>query len=269
MRTPLALLVLLCVGTARAADPTPAETAPLQQAWQDAALSLFKESHQAFAALEERDARFGQAVTLLIQQPKTDGNIQQAHDMLAELARGDGELAISALYYLGRIEQSHRSTPDPAAAAGHYRKLIAEHPGHPKAELALVKLAIIELYEVVADDVRRGRFATFLGRVATLRTAEHRRDLHVVLADAALRFGYSPEIALDQLLAADAIGFVRPLMRANMWVRIGNLAAETGRHEVARDYYTRFLDTFQRDNRRLMVGERLAALPPVENVPNS
>jgi hypothetical protein len=269
MRTRLALFPLLCAGTAFASEPVATETSPLQQAWQDAALSLFHESHRGFAELEGREARFGEAVTLLIQQPKTDRNIRRAFDIFAELSSGADELAIASRYHLGRIEQSHRATPDPAAAAEHYRKLVADHPGHPLAELALVKLAIIEFYEVVADDVRRARFDAFLAQVDSLRTPEHRRDLHVLLADTALRFGYSPEVALEQLLAADKIGFVRPLMRANNWVRIGNLASETGRAEIARDYYTRFLDTFKRDNRRLMVGERLAALPPAAQTPGS
>lgn len=232
------------------------------QAWNDAAIGLFKEAHSSFADAGDEDSRLGAALTLLLQQPKTASNIDRAAAQLRDLAAAapDSESGIAARYYLGRVEQAHRFTPDPEAARGHYRTLIADHPAHPLAEQAVVKLAILDIYEPVAADVRKTRFDSYLARVGSLATASARRDLAILLADAGMRFGYPASVSLDCLLVADQAGVARRVEQANIWVRIGQLAAETGRPDTARDYYERFLATFTRDNRRRMIAERLAAL---------
>lgn len=238
----------------------------LKTAWENTALGLFNTANAEFAELSGDEARLGEAVTLLLRQPKTDGNVNRAADLFAALVNEstDPSLAIRAKYHLARIAQTHRTPNDPETARRLFRELIAAHPGHSYAELATVKLAILELYEPGPDDVRRARFDDFAKAAAALESRSARRDLNFLLADASQRFGYDPARTLDFLLAADRAGVARQMERGNTWVRIGRIAQETGRVEIAREYYTKYLATFIRDNRRRMVMEHLAALPDRE-----
>ncbi len=235
----------------------------IKSAWQSASLGLFNEANRSFAALSGDEARLGEAVTLLLRQPKTDGNVSRSSELLSSLIKEspDSPLAITAHYYLGRIAQTHRTPNDPAAARTIFRELIAAHPGHAYADLATVKLAIIDIYDQVPEDTRRARFDTFAALAPGLKSPTARRDLSILLADSAQRFGYDPVISLDLLLVADQVGIARRNEQGNIWIRIGQLAQDAGRVEVARTYYTKYLATFIRDNRRRMVMERLAALP--------
>lgn len=245
-----------------AAEAAPA-LSPLVPAWRDASMTLFKESHDGFDSLSGAEAEFGLALTLLVQQPQTTANVERAKTLLTALAtrKPADDFAPAARYYLGRIEQVHRQTPAPAAAREHYALLLAEVPGHYYAQLATVKLAILDLYEPVDASTRRARFDALLPVPAALTLPEARRDLALLLADVALQFDYGQPTALDLLLQAERVGISRPLERAEVWIRIAELARLEGRHAVARDYYQRFLATFKRDNRRQMASEHLASLP--------
>lgn len=238
----------------------------LKTAWENTALGLFNTANAEFAELSGDEARLGEAVTLLLRQPKTDGNVNRAADLFAALVNEstDPSLAIRAKYHLARIAQTHRTPNDPETARRLFRELIAAHPGHPYAELATVKLAILELYDPVPDDVRRTRFDDFARAAVGLESSSARRDLNFLLADVSQRFGYDPSLTLDFLLAADRSGVARQMERGNTWVRIGQLAQENGRVEIAREYYNKYLAAFIRDNRRRMIMERLAVLPDPE-----
>ncbi len=272
--TPLCLLFALavippCFAT-QPADPVKTEN-HIKAAWQSASLGLFNEANHSFAALSGDEARLGEAVTLLLRQPKTDGNVTRATEMLSAIVKDspDSSFAITARYYLGRIAQSHRMPNDPETARKTFRDLITAHPGHPYADLATVKLAILDLYEQVPDSLRRARFDEFTKLAPGLKSTTARRDLSLLLADVSQRFGYDPVITLDLLLAADQAGIARRNEQGNVWVRIGQLAQDTGRVEVARAYYNKYLATFIRDNRRRMVTERLAALPAKTQSPEA
>lgn len=244
------------------AAPAPVSPTPAR-AWRAAAESLFPEAQQDFDALDGAEAELGEALLLLVRQPKTVANVDLAVSRLLILAEREpaDEIACIARYYLGRIEQVHRAAPSPDAARGHYRRLIADAPGSFFAACATVKLALIDLYEIVPPEEHRSRFDGYRSLAASLVDPSARRDLSLLLADVALQFGYGEDTALEELLQADRAGITRPLEQANVWVRIAELARLTGRHEVARDHYRRFLDTFRRDSRRTLVEERLASLP--------
>jgi hypothetical protein len=248
------------------AETPPAAASPVTAAWQKAAVGLFRDSLLDFEKLQSPEARFGQALTLLMRQPKTAGNVERAANMLSALATSepDSEIGIGARYYLGRIEQTHRITPDPAAARRIFRELIAAHPAHPLAQQAVVKLAIIELYEPLPENTRRARFDAYVEQAATLIAPSARRDLYLLLADTSQRFNYSPSLTLDLLIRADDSGIARRAEQSNNWVRITLLAAETGRPDTAHAYGQKFLATFLRDDRRLTIEELLADLPPAQ-----
>jgi hypothetical protein len=267
-----AIAVLFSLWSRAAGD---ADAPSGRQAWQEASLGLFNSAHRAFAAEapSSREARFGEAITLLNVQPKTNANLNRAAALFDELAdsvpaSGADDIAISARYFLARIPQVHRSPPVPVEARRRFEQLIAATGGldgnvsvHPLAQRALVEIAIIDLYSAaLPENDLRVRITALAARGAALTDTDARRDLHFTLGDAALRFRLGDELALEHLLAADAAGFSRLTVQASTWVCIAGIAHRTGRHDVAVTYYTKFLDTFVRDSRRRLVEERLATL---------
>lgn len=256
----------LVLASALLAAPLFAADSASPSPWDQTALGLFKDAHAAFAKqpASDREARFGEAVTLLSLQPKTDANLDRAASLFNAIAAADAtdDLGLSARYYLARIPQVHRATPDTAAALALFRELAAIDSPHPLAQRAVVQVALLELYEPrLASAEIRARFAALATRGATLTEPSALRDFHMVMGDAALRFGLGDDLALDHLLAADRAGIARAITQRDTWLRIAELARRTGRTDVSKTYYTKFLDTFPRDSRRLAVKDRLAALP--------
>lgn len=246
--------------------PAPAKVDPVEKAWRDATLYLFQESYLGFPKTEAPEARLGRAALLLLQQPKTDANLDAAVAELEALA-GDpapaaAETAATARYLLGRVAHLHRAPADPAAAAAHYRRLIAEHPAHLLADQALVKLALIELHDpALAAEERVARLDAYSVRGDALARVSSRRDLHLTLAGIAWQYRLGDERMLRHYLAADAAGVVSPTQRANVVVSIGELASRVGRTDLARAAFERYLAEFSRDYRRALVRDKLAALP--------
>ena len=239
---------------------------PVEQAWRDATLYLFKESFTGFGEQDTREARLGRATLLLVQQPKTEANLNAAARELESLASASplDDVSAGARYLLGRIPHVHRIQPDLAAAAGHYRSLIAEQPEHLLADQARIKLALIQLYEpALPRDQLLARLDALAAEADALARPGSRRDFHLVLADAVRHHRLDDERLLRHYLAADAAGVSRPTARANIVVAVGELAARLGRHDLAHAYFRRFLAEFQRDYRRALVRDKLAALPPL------
>jgi hypothetical protein len=256
------LLVLLALALPLFA----AEPVPTPSPWDQTALGLFKDAHTAFAKQPsaDRETRFGEAVTLLSLQPKTDANLDRAAALFNAIvaANATDDLGISSRYFLARIPQVHRATPDNTAALPLFRELAALDSTHPLAQRAVVQLALIELYEPNLPPAEiRARYDRLAARGATLTESSAVRDFNMVMGDAALRFSLGDDLALDHLLAADRAGIARAVTQRDTWLRIAELARRAGRKDVSKTYYTQFLDTFPRDSRRLTVKERLAALP--------
>jgi tetratricopeptide (TPR) repeat protein len=258
-----AATVFMSISVPSAVAASSSTTTPLASAWRDTALGLSKDALPVFQATAGPEARFGEALTLLLRQPKTSGNIEQAESILRLLAdaQPDSDLGIASRYYLARIAQIHRQRPDPSIAHEILQALVSDHPKHPIAQQALVKLALLDLYTAMPAAEHRALLDTYANQVVTLSDAVSKRDLHLLLADTAQRFGYPPQLALHHLVAAEALGLARRVEQANTWIRIGLLAADLDQPELARRFFERFLATFNRDNRRLMIQERLSSLP--------
>lgn len=248
----------------RAVTTEPAPTASEDAAWEKATLYLFKESYQDFGQLESSDARLGRAALLLLQQPKTDANLDRAVSELEKLAAASpaDASAVSARYLLGRISHVHRSPANLPVAAEHYRRLLAEHPRHLLAEQALIKLSLIEIYQPgLAREELLARIDRYGAQADTFAQASSRRDLHLVLATACTQLRLDEERALRHYLAASSSDIVNPVLRANVTVAVGELALRLGRPALAREYFERYLAEFARDYRRTFVKEKLATLP--------
>ncbi len=270
-RSPFRVFLLLAVAFATGLFPAFASTDQTRtppEAWAAAATGLFADAHAHFATqapdsdgVADHEAQLGRAVTLLQLQPKTETRIRAAADVLDTLlASTSGEIAANARFFRARIEHVHRSTPDLPAAVQHYERLIADHPGHPLAEQAVVKLAIIQLYRQQSRPDLEMRFTEFAARTEDLASTGARRDLHLLLGETALRFNLGERAALDHFLAALEAGILLRSVRADTLVRSGELAVRLGQTDVARHHYQLFLDEFQRDPRRLTITQHLAAL---------
>ena len=264
----LVLLLLAGLAPARAGELASAPADP----WDQTALGLFKDAHHAFAQrpADDREARFGAAVTLINLQPKTDANLDRAESLLHALVADDppDDLSVAARYYLARIPHVHRTRPDTARALAAYREIIALGSPHPLAQRAVVLAGLLSLHEPrLGAEERAARHARVAADAASLDAPSARRDLHLILADVALRHDLGDETVLHHLLAADTAGIARAVTRRDTWLRTAEIARRSGRTEIAVLYYRRFLDQFQSDPRRLAVEERLAALlaPPASS----
>lgn len=240
--------------------------------WQDVTRLRIDQARRAFEAQAgsgDRQARLGVAMTLLNTQPLTTGNIDRAASLLQALRKQDADDAtgIEATFALARVEQLHRFTPNPAEALRLYSELAARHPEHPLGQMAIVKSAMLRLF---APATREQRLAILdaVGRACPQMTdPDAHRDLHLTLAGAAMLLKLSDEKALEHLLEADRVGLARRKTAGDVYVRLGELARRLGRHDLARQYYTRFADEFPRDQRTHLVRELAAALPATRRSP--
>lgn len=237
--------------------------------WDEATIGLFNESHGAFVEAlgtspeqERRSLRFGEAVTLLNVQPRTEGNIDKARQIFEEVraAGSADDMGVESWYLLGRIEQVHRPSPDLAKAESIFRELTAAHPAHPAAQRARVKLAVLRLYAQVDEAERRRRYEEFTANAKDLTDPSAKVQMHFTLAEVARRFKYGHAEELAHLVAADQTGVVKRSLQIQVMVRAGDLARLTGQNELARSYYTRFLEQYPRTDRRSTIEGYLAAL---------
>ncbi len=242
--------------------------------WEETASLLVAEANAGFIELAAREAedsrevRFGEAITLLGVNPKTESNVERAAGILDSLARQEtpDRFTIPALYYRARIEQIHAFEPDLASATDLYEAVRQRDPAHPLAELALVKLAIIRLAAEPDDAIVKQRAAEFQNQVAGLRYLPARRDLSLLLSRIDETRLNDKSSALDNLLEAQRSGITRDVTRASTLVRTAELARAVGRLDLARDSYQRFLKEFPRETRVRLVKDRLKELNAVPTI---
>lgn len=231
--------------------------------WDELRQLHFNDARTAFAASADSDpwAVFGEALAHLNAQPKTRGHIEEARRLFTTLAdSADTDLSIRARYFLGRIAQVHAYEPDPAAADRIYTDLLAAHPTHPFAQLAASKLALLRLYDPHATTPVATRFAELERYGAALTDKSARRDFHYVMGVAALFFKLPDERALDHLLASADAGMINDQNRANVYIRIAEIARRLGQRDVALRHYRLFLEAAPREVRTRYAAERVAEL---------
>jgi len=219
---------------------------------------------EASAILPDDDrpqTRLAHAVSLLIRQPITQRNIRQAEHICQELAASPDDTQVSRLaaYLHARIAHVHRIPADLDAASARYQALWLASPENDLAQLALVKQATIELYR--NPDKFHFWFDHYSTAVALFSSGGAKRDLCILLADAAQRFSLPKEIALSHLRTALDAAPSQPTRRAELLIRIAELARITGDQRVAAIHYQAFIREYPRDNRHRIATERLQSLP--------
>ncbi len=256
----LCLLALTAAGMAAAAGP--------RAGWKELSLLNANEARDLFAAATEadpasREARLGAAISLLSVQPRTDGNIATATQLLEALRAEspNDEEGIGATYYLARIQQLHSSAPDRPAAVAAYRELLAAHPGNHYAEMAAPKLAVLLLYDDVPRDEWERRVAEIETLIPRLTATEAVRDTRLVLAGALIRLRRDHARAYPLVTACLEANLVTRLPHLNaLLLQAAESARQLGNTPAAITYYRRFLGEFPRDIRADEVHRRLETL---------
>jgi tetratricopeptide (TPR) repeat protein len=250
-----------------AAPPATHETV-VRDGWEALALARANEARRIFAGVPRgadpaaRAARLGEAVALLNVQPRSERNLERARLLLRSLASGSiDDIAIAARYHLARIDHVHSLRPNLDAAEASYRALLADHPGHPLAEQAAPKLALLVVYRSSDPDLVEGRLRELEALADRLVDRSAARDTRLLLAQAALRL---------QGNHARAVTLLRPVLeqstisRANRWAEAWLIFAESsaalGHAADAARGYREFLLKLPRDARAAEVTRRFAAL---------
>ena len=259
------LLVLLCLLAPAALGDQP--KAGNLEGWRQLSILNPNEAGRVFAAGTDgpdgREARFGEAVSLLNAEPRTAENIGEASRLFqsVRLRRDDDDLGAGAAYYQARIAQLQGSTPDRAAAVEGLRNLIARHPGSTYAQLAAPKLAILLLYDDVPPREWEDRVREIGALIPRLRAPEARRDTRLILAGALLRLRRDHARAYPLITQCLDAGLVTRVSRINaLLLQAAESARALGRDADAIADYRRYLAAFPRDMAADEVHRRLESM---------
>ena len=219
--------------------------------------------HGVFARTEGREARLGEAVTLLNLQPKTARNIERAALLLDEVAGADSgdELGISARYLRARLEEVHRPEAQPAEAARRYQEIIRTGGAHPLAQQAAVRLSLLQLYPLDETNTPSERVASAEALGAGLGDPAAIRDHAMLVGQACLYYQLPLAQARRHLERALAAGILNPSIRADLLVTLGEIARELGDAPSAEQSYRAYLRENPQGDRTSAVKRRLAELP--------
>lgn len=263
---PLALL-FACTAAVGAFAASPDDR--VQSAWtelallnSDGALELFRSVPESAAS--RREIEFGEAVALLNAQPRSEAKLAEARRLFTAVQEQnpDDDTGIAATYYLARLRQIHDYAPDRTAAVLAYRALLAAHPGHPVAELAAPKLALLLLFDDVPATVWEQRVQEISDLLPRLRSPEARRDTRLILADALIQLRRDHARAYPLLVyCLDENLIVRPQRLNTALLQAAESARFLDRTAEAAALYTRYLDQFPRDIKASEIRARLDALP--------
>ncbi len=256
--------VVLLGGSSVGAEPV--ASAPVA-GWELLAGYLFGDAHGVFAARADagdRRDRLGLAASLINHPPVTAGKVSRAEGILRDLLAdgADDEPARYARYLLARIAHLHQAGGVARAEAG-YREVIAADAGHPLAQVAAGKLALLLLYERTDLPVPdRLTAAAALAPVAGAGALpEAACAYYRALAGAALFYDVLDERVYDWLKKAEEVGTIDVLAASSLRIQLAEVAQALGRRDEALGHYRNFLaSVLPTDNRYLTARERMEAL---------
>jgi len=209
-----------------------------------------------------REAQFARGVSLLVTPPVSAAQLDEARRIFAALAEGGADdAAFGSRYFLARVAEYYQEQPDPEEAVRQFRQLLAAGRDSIWAQTALTRLAILQIYAVDLGQTPGARIAGAEQLRAAARGAPAESDLDLVLADAIFFYRLPAAGALPRLLAAERLGQLDGPTRADVLVQIAEVSSLEGDIAQARVFYGKFLGEFPSDQRRYMVGQKLAALP--------
>jgi hypothetical protein len=258
----------MAMAPARADQGTP--SAPPHEAvaaWELLDRMLYQDAAPLFDRLAaEPDAgpavQLGHALSLLLRQPRTRGNLSAAERTLDRLSDiDDPSWRILARYHRARYDHVHAFEPDLERAQTRYRELWRDHPSHEFGQRAFLHAALLALYEPAPSDRKRTQLETLDREALRLVDEDLRRTYHFHAGEAWQRWLGDNERAYGHYLHVAAPGLERIEDQAHLLVRLGELATALDRPDEARRWFGEFLREFPRDPRAHLVRLRLAALP--------
>jgi len=195
------------------------------------------------------------AAAELGRQPVTDDHVRATEQVVTELARGDDEIGAQAEYLRARLYQLHYATPDPARAAELFLALADRRPQSHWAQLGLVKLAMMRLYD--SSGPATNRLAPAEALLARIHEPQLQRDLHLQIGQAGVTLGLPTRRFLPHFVAADRLGGLTGAALEDLIVQIGTLSFRAGEYPQAQAYLTRFLQEYPTNVRAYAVARLL------------
>jgi tetratricopeptide (TPR) repeat protein len=227
---------------------------------------LVKEAYETFqreGTMPETERKFGEALTLMNLQPRTEANLLRAVELFGEVSNESSPGApLNGLARLmrARLEEFYLDQPDPEAAKATYLALVRESSGDPVVEMAGARLVIMEAFADAPEKDNLARLEELEELVPFLRSPAGRREFHTAMAFALLDNNGDKGRALDHFLAADREGLTRKASALRLYLVAGDTAAACGRTEDAVYFYRKLIATYPRDSRAFLVKERLRKL---------
>jgi hypothetical protein len=205
-----------------------------------------------FARFEDREARVGRGAALLAVQPRTAAGLERARTIfegVVEEAIHD-DWSVMAAFLLARWYQLHAIETDAAEGERRLLALLEASAGHPWADAAAPKLAIVWLRADLDDAEYARREERLAGLLQRVLDPAALRDARLAMADAALRHGadHGRALPLFRALAAEAEA-LRPSLRARVLFQAAESAAALGLAEEAVAGWRRFVVEFPNDAR--------------------
>lgn len=234
--------------------------------WQAAASLDYNQAARLLEPLQREhadDPRIATAfaASLLVRDPVTASNIQQAQsileNLLIQLPRAEQRYRPLTIYLLARIAHDHVEPAQLDTARARYEQLRCEYPGHPLADQAAVHLGL--LLALQQPPVDSGQAVSNVESLLTTVTEPAaQRELHYLLAYLFWQMRGDAAAALPHYIAGREIGFEAPYRNGEVDLTIAGLARELGRNELAAQHYLAFAEANPRDG-RAQTARRLAA----------
>lgn len=258
----LTIATLCCAGVTRGDG--------LAQAWEDVgyldyrrALPQFRRILKAADAssAEWRQAMLGQALCLHQRQPDVKADKERAAELYdALIAASDKEpIQATALLLRGKLSQLvdyFGDEEDFAGAAESYQRILRDWSESSSAGEAALYLAQCAIFTMDKDATRKG-----IARLEAWVKAHPDNPYaasHWLLIALAYRMPLEDQsAAVDASLNALKVGLPKEMKVDRLYWRIATMAQNSGRLEVARDFYTRIIVEVQRSSYTYMAQERI------------
>ena len=237
------------------------------RAWEQAhaqewklALPLFRE----LAASKEatRKDRFGLALALLFQQPRTKNVLDKADQLFTKLTDefSDDPIGIASQYYRIRIGHVFSLNPDLDASRLAYRDLYRKYSDDFFGQQALVRYAILTTFASQPIGDLKADLPEIEAIAPRLSEPSSRRDAALALAQAYLVLFRDKRSALKWYNVADEAGITRRADSKRSYLSAAGAAWDLQEWDKARYFYNKFLSLNTRDNREVVVRKRLHAI---------